>query len=187
MDKTVYADNAATTALSKTAFEAMLPYLTTRYGNPSAIYSFGRSAKLAVENAREKVASAIGALPEEIYFTSGGTEADNWALKSAAKLNKRKGNHIVSTAIEHHAVLHTLDSLKEQGYERTLLSVNEYGQISLQDFLSAIRSETVLISIMSANNEIGTVLPVTEIGALAREHGIIFHTDAVQAVGTYSN
>lgn len=183
MNKTVYADNAATTALSKMAFEAMLPYLTTEYGNPSSAYSFGQNAKYAIRNAREKVASAIGALPEEIYFTSGGTEADNWAIKSAAALNRSKGKHIISTVIEHHAVLHTLDSLKEQGCEITCMGVDMYGQISLQELCSAIRKDTVLISIMAANNEIGTILPTAQIGAIAREHGVIFHTDAVQAVG----
>ena len=174
MDKIVYADNAATTALSKTAFEAMLPYLTTEYGNPSSAYSFGHNAKRAIKNAREKVASAIGALPEEIYFTSGGTEADNWAIKSSAKLDQNTGKHIISSVIEHHAVLHTLDSLKEQDYEITCLGVDEYGQISLQELCSAIRKDTVLISIMAANNEIGTILPTTQIGAIAREHGVIF-------------
>lgn len=183
MNKMIYADNAATTALSKTAFEAMLPYLTTEYGNPSSVYSFGHNAKRAIQKAREKVASVIGALPEEIYFTGGGTEADNWAIKSAAKLNQNAGKHIISSAIEHHAVLHTLDSLKEQGYEITCLGVDEYGQISLQELCSAIRKDTVLISIMAANNEIGTILPTAQIGAIAREHGVIFHTDAVQAVG----
>ena len=183
MNKTVYVDNAATTALSKTAFEAMLPYLTTEYGNPSSAYSFGHNAKRAIQKSREKVASSIGALPEEIYFTGGGTEADNWAIKSAAKLKQNAGKHIISSAIEHHAVLHTLDSLKEQGYEITCLGVNEYGQISLQELCSAIRKDTVLISIMAANNEIGTILPTAQIGTIAREHGIAFHTDAVQAVG----
>jgi len=183
MNKTVYADNAATTALSKTSFEAMLPYLTTEYGNPSSAYSFGHNAKLAIQTAREKVASAIGALPEEIYFTSGGTEADNWAIKSAAKLDQNKGKRIISTAIEHHAVLHTLDYLKEQGYETTCLGVDMYGQISLQELRSSIKNGTILISVMAANNEIGTILPTTQIGAIAREHGIVFHTDAVQAVG----
>ena len=183
MNKTVYVDNAATTALSKTAFEAMLPYLTTEYGNPSSAYSFGNNAKRAIQKAREKVASSIGALPEEIYFTGGGTEADNWAIKSTAKLKQNAGKHIISSAIEHHAVLHTLDSLKEQGYEITCLGVNEYGQISLQELCSAIRKDTVLISIMAANNEIGTILPTAQIGTIAREHGIAFHTDAVQAVG----
>lgn len=183
MVKMVYADNAATTALSQSAFEAMLPYLTNEYGNPSSIYAFGRNAKRAIEDAREKVASVIGALPEEIYFTSGGTEADNWAIKSAAKLNQTKGKHIISTEIEHHAVLHTLDALKEQGYDSTFLKVNEFGQISTQQLCLSARNDTVLISIMAANNEIGTILPTKEIGAIARERGVIFHTDAVQAVG----
>lgn len=183
MNKTVYVDNAATTALSKTAFEAMLPYLTTEYGNPSSAYSFGHNAKRAIQKSREKVASSIGALPEEIYFTGGGTEADNWAIKSAAKLKQNAGKHIISSAIEHHAVLHTLDSLKEQGYEITCMGVDKYGQISLQELCSAIRKDTVLISIMAANNEIGTILPTAQIGAIASEHGIAFHTDAVQAVG----
>ena len=183
MNKTVYADNAATTALSKRAFEAMLPYLTTEYGNPSSVYSFGSNAKRAIQNSREKVASAIGALPEEIYFTSGGTESDNWAIKSASKLSQNNGKHIISTAIEHHAVLHTLDSLKEQGYEITSLGVDTYGQISLQEICSTIKNGTSLISIMAANNEVGTILPTVEIGAIARERGILFHTDAVQAVG----
>lgn len=183
MDKTVYADNAATTALSKTAFEAMLPYLTTEYGNPSSAYSFGHNAKRAIKNAREKVASAIGALPEEIYFTSGGTEADNWAIKSSAKLDQNTGKHIISSVIEHHAVLHTLDSLKEQGCEITCMGVDMYGKISLRELRSSIKNGTILISIMAANNEIGTILPTTQIGAIAREHGIVFHTDAVQAVG----
>lgn len=183
MDKIVYADNAATTALSKTAFEAMLPYLTTEYGNPSSAYSFGHNAKRAIKNAREKVASAIGALPEEIYFTSGGTEADNWAIKSSAKLDQNTGKHIISSVIEHHAVLHTLDSLKEQGCEITCMGVDMYGKISLRELRSSIKNGTILISIMAANNEIGTILPTTQIGAIAREHGIVFHTDAVQAVG----
>ena len=183
MNQMVYADNAATTALSRAAFEAMLPYLTTEYGNPSSGYSFGRNAKRAIQNAREKVASAIGALPEEIYFTSGGTEADNWAIKSAVKNGQNNGKHIISTAIEHHAVLHTLDSLKAQGYELTRLGVDMYGQISLEKLRSFIKNGTSLISIMAANNEIGTILPTAEIGALAKEYGIIFHTDAVQAVG----
>lgn len=183
MNQMVYADNAATTALSRAAFEAMLPYLTTEYGNPSSGYSFGRNAKRAIQDAREKVASAIGALPEEIYFTSGGTEADNWAIKSAVKNGQNNGKHIISTAIEHHAVLHTLDSLKVHGYEITRLGVDMYGQISLEKLRSFIKNGTSLISIMAANNEIGTILPIAEIGALAKEYGIIFHTDAVQAVG----
>lgn len=183
MNKTIYVDNAATTALSKHAFEAMLPYLTKEYGNPSSIHSFGRKAKYAIENAREIVACAIGAFPDEIYFTSGGTEADNWAIKSVAEKNRGNRNHIITTAIEHHAVLCTLDFLRDQGYEITSLGVNQYGQISLQELGAVIRSDTSLITIMAANNEIGTILPTAQIGAMAREQGVIFHTDAVQAVG----
>ena len=172
MNQMVYADNAATTALSRAAFEAMLPYLTTEYGNPSSGYSFGRNPKRAIQDAREKAASAIGALPEEIYFTSGGTEADNWAIKSAVKNGQNNGKHIISTAIEHHAVLHTLDSLQVHGYEITRLGVDMYGQISLEKLRSFIKNGTSLISIMAANNEIGTILPTAEIGALAKEYGI---------------
>jgi cysteine desulfurase len=183
MKKTVYADNAATTALSKTALEAMLPFLTEQYGNPSSIYKYGRDSKRAVENARNKIAQAIGALPEEIYITGGGSEADNWAIKGAAELKKKKGKHIISSSVEHHAVLHTLKYLEKQGYEVTYLASDKYGSLSLDELKKAIREDTVLITIMTANNEIGTVLPVNEIGAIAKEAGVIFHTDAVQAVG----
>lgn len=183
MIKTVYADNAATTALSKTALDAMLPYLTEQYGNPSSIYKYGRDSKKAIENARQKIAQAIGALPEEIYFTGGGSESDNWAIKSASEAKKKKGKHIISTAIEHHAVLHTLKYMEKQGYEVTYLPVNKYGQISLDELKKAIREDTVLITVMTANNEIGTILPIAEIGAIAKEAGVLFHTDAVQAVG----
>jgi cysteine desulfurase len=183
MLKTVYADNAATTFLSKHALDAMMPYLTREPGNASTIYAYGRNAKRAVEEARAKVAAAINARPEEIYFTSGGTEADNWAIKGAAELRQAKGKHIISTEIEHHAVQHTLGHLEKQGYEITWLKVDRYGGISLDDLKSAIRPDTILITIMAANNEIGTILPVAEIGAIAREAGVLFHTDAVQAVG----
>jgi cysteine desulfurase len=183
MLKTVYADNAATTFLSKYALEAMLPFLTEQPGNPSAIYSYGRTAKRAVEEARGKVAAAIGAKLEEIYFTAGGTEADNWAIKAVAELKKSKGRHIISTAIEHHAVMHTLQHLEKQGYEATYLKVDSNGNISLDELRGAIREDTILITIMTANNEIGTILPVSEIGRIAREAGVLFHTDAVQAVG----
>lgn len=183
MIKRVYADNAATSALTQIAFEAMLPYLKNEYGNPSAIYSFGRNAKMAVESAREKVANAIGAHADEIYFTSGGTESDNWAIRSAAKLFKEKGKHIISSCIEHHAVLHTLKELENEGFEVTYLKVDEYGQISLDDLRSVIRSDTILITIMTANNEVGTILPTKEIGEIARNNNIAFHTDAVQAAG----
>jgi cysteine desulfurase len=161
----------------------MLPYLTDGHGNPSSIYSIGREAKNAVENARGIVAKAISVLPEEIYFTSGGTESNNWAIKSAAELKKDKGRHIITSAIEHPAVLNTLGYLEKSGYEVTYLGVDKHGQISLDELRGAIRSDTILITIMMANNEIGTILPVTEIGEIARESGVLFHTDAVQAVG----
>lgn len=183
MPKIVYADNAATTFLSKHALDAMMPYLTNQPGNASTVYGYGRTAKHAVEDARLKVASAIGARPEEIYFTSGGTEADNWAIKGVAELRKNKGKHIISSEIEHHAVQHTLQNLEKQGYEVTYLKVNKYGGISLEELQVAIRPDTILITIMAANNEIGTILPVVEIGAIARKAGVLFHTDAVQVVG----
>lgn len=183
MQRTVYADNAATTALSASALQAMMPYLTTECGNPSSIYAYGRAAKRALETARATVAAAIGARPEEIYFTGGGTEADNWAIKAVAELKRKQGKHIISSTIEHHAVLHTLQYLEKQGYEVTYLGVDEYGQISLQELRDAIREDTVLITIMAANNEIGTILPVAEIGVIAKQAGVLFHTDAVQAVG----
>ncbi len=181
MKRTVYADNAATTALSKAALEDMMPYLTEQYGNPSSIYSYGRSAKRAVENARAGVAWAIGAAPEEIFFTGGGTEADNWAIQ--ATIGSKKGKHIITSAIEHHAIIDTLEYLEKKGYEVTYLPVNEYGRISLDELRAALRDDTVLITIMAANNEIGTIMPIAEIGAIAREAGVLFHTDAVQAVG----
>ncbi|MDD3035446.1 MAG: cysteine desulfurase NifS [Eubacteriales bacterium] len=183
MSKIIYADNAATTSLSKHAYEAMTPYLISEYGNPSSIYSVGRTAKKAIESARGKVASAIGAKPEEIYFTACGTESDNWAIKSVAELKKSKGKHIISTAIEHHAVVHTLQKLEKQGFDVTYLGVNENGNISLDELRAAIRPDTILITIMTANNEIGTIMPIAEIGDIAREAGVLFHTDAVQAAG----
>jgi len=183
MDRIIYADHAATTPLSKRALNAMMPYLTSEYGNPSSIYSVGRAAKKAVESARGKVAAALGARPEEIHFTSGGTEADNWAIKAVAELKKNKGKHIISTPIEHHAVLHTLKYLEKQGYEVTYLDVDGSGNISLEGLRSAIRPDTILVTIMTANNEIGTIQPVSEIGEIARAAGVLFHTDAVQAAG----
>lgn len=183
MSKIIYADNAATTSLSEMVYKAMMPYLTGEYGNPSSVYSIGRTAKKAIESARVQVASAIGAKPEEIYFTSGGTEADNWAIKAAVELKKSKGRHIISTRIEHHAVLYTLKQLEKQGCEVTYLNVDKMGHISLDELRAAIRPETILITAMTANNEIGTILPVSEIGSIAREAGVLFHTDAVQAVG----
>ena len=180
----VYADNAATTAVSKTAFDAMIPYLTDYYGNPSSLYAFGQKAKEALEEARETVASIIGAEPREIYFTSGGSEADNQAIVSMAKFGALKGKkHIISTKFEHHAVLHTLKALEKQGYEVTLLDVHEDGIVRLEDLEAAIREDTALVTIMFANNEIGTIQPVKEIGELCRSKGIPFHTDAVQAMG----
>ena len=181
----VYADNAATTCVSKAALDAMLPYLTTTYGNPSSLYSFAQEAKEALEEARETVAKLIGAASaREIYFTSGGSEADNQAICSAAWSGAKKGKkHLISTTFEHHAVLHTLDKLKKEGFEVTLLDVHEDGVVRVEDVAAAIREDTALVSIMFANNEIGTVQPIREIGALCREKGIPFHTDAVQAVG----
>lgn len=183
MQRFIYADNAGTTALSKTALDAMMPYLTEFYGNPSSIYSIGRKSKTAIENSRLKIATAIGAKTEEIYFTGGGSEADNWAIRSVAEKLSKKGRHIISTVIEHHAVLHTLRALEKQGYEVTYLPVNALGQISLDDLKNAIRDDTILITIIMANNEIGTILPIAEISKIAKERGILFHTDAVQAVG----
>ncbi|MGM9574863.1 MAG: cysteine desulfurase NifS [Oscillospiraceae bacterium] len=180
----VYADNAATTAVSKTAVDAMMPYLTTLYGNPSSLYGFAQKAKEALEAARKTVADIIGAEPREIYFTSGGSEADNQAIVSMAKFGAIKGKkHIISTKFEHHAVLHTLKQLEKQGFEVTLLDVHEDGVVRLEDVENAIREDTALVTIMFANNEIGTVQPIKEIGELCRSKKIPFHTDAVQAAG----
>ena len=184
MEKIIYLDNAATTKVSKPALDAMLPFLNERYGNPSSIYSVGRDAKKAIEDARATVGRLIGAVPEEIFFTGSGTESNNWALKSAAELRGDKGKHIITSAIEHPAVYKTLGYLETKGYEITRLGVNQNGQISLEELEKAIRKDTIIISIMTANNEIGTILPVAEIGKLAKEKGILFHTDAVQAVGS---
>ena len=180
----VYADNAATTSVSKTALDAMIPYLTESYGNPSSLYAFGQRAAEALAEARATVAACINADPREIYFTSGGSEADNQAIVSAARLGARKGKkHLISTKFEHHAVLHTLARLEKEGYEVTLLDVHEDGVVRLEDLEAAIRPDTALVTVMFANNEIGTVQPVAEIGALCREKGIPFHCDAVQAAG----
>jgi len=183
MERTYYFDNAATRSLSKVAFDAMLPFLSDEYGNPSSVYSIGRDAKKAVENARRAVATAIGAMAEEIYFTGSGTESINWALKSTVELKKDEGNHIISTGIEHPAVISTLKYLETQGVDVTYLGVDKHGQISLDELQKAIRKDTILITIMTANNEIGTILPTAEIGKIAKDNGILFHTDAVQAVG----
>ncbi len=179
----IYMDNAATTPIKKEVLDAMMPYLTDEFGNASSIYSYGRSAKSALDGARECVANALGAKANEIYFTACGSEADNWAIKGAAYALKSKGKHIITSAIEHHAVLHTLEYLEKQGFEVTYLGVDEYGMISLDELKKAIREDTILISIMFANNEIGTIMPIEEIGKIAKENKILFHTDAVQAVG----
>lgn len=179
----IYLDNAATTRTAPEVVEAMLPYFTGEYGNPSAIYSLGSSGKKAVNEARRRVAEVIGAKPEEIYFTAGGTEADNWAVRAAAESLAGKGKHIITTKIEHHAVLHTCRYLERNGYEVTWLDVDEKGTVDVEELEKAIRPDTILISVMFANNEIGTIEPVGEIGKLARERGILFHTDAVQAFG----
>ena len=180
----VYADNAATTSVSKAALDAMLPYLTDFYGNPSSLYAFGQKATEALQSARETVAACINADPKEIYFTSGGSEADNQAIVSAARLGARKGKkHLISTQFEHHAVLHTLAKLEKEGFEVTLLDPHSDGVIRVEDVENALRDDTCLVTIMFANNEIGTVQPIAEIGALCRERKVLFHTDAVQAAG----
>ena len=184
MKNSIYLDNSATTPLKKEVLDAMMPYLTEHYGNPSSIYSIGRSAKDAIEKAREKVASAIGAMPNEIFFTGCGSEADNWAIKGIARAKEKRGKHIISSAIEHHAVLHTLNYLEKQGFSVTYLPFDETGMISVDDLKKAIRPDTILITIMAANNEVGTIEPIEEIGKIARENNIVFHTDAVQAIGS---
>jgi len=183
MSRFVYLDNAATTKTHPEVVEAMLPYFTEKYGNPSAIYDFASQSKSGVTTAREQIASLIGARTEDIYFTAGGSEADNWALKAAVEAYGNKGKHVITTVIEHHAILHTADYLEKQGCEVTYLPVDEYGMIRLSDLEATIRPDTILISVMFANNEIGTVQPIKEIGAIAKKHGILFHTDAVQAYG----
>ena len=179
----IYFDHAATTAVKPEVLEAMLPYFSENYGNPSSIYTLGQQSRQAVETARQQVATALGCTPREIYFTGCGSEADNWAIKGAAFANRRKGNHIITSAIEHHAVLHTCQYLEKQGFEVTYLPVNQYGEVSPADVEAAIRPTTTLITIMYANNEIGTIQPIAEIGEIARRHKVLFHTDAVQAVG----
>lgn len=183
MKRRIYLDNAATTAVRDEVFEEMIPYFKEKYGNPSSSYSLGQVSKVAIDEAREVIAKGLGAKPREIYFTSGGTESDNWAIKGAAERYKDKGMHIITSTVEHHAVLHTCQHLEKQGYEVTYLPVDPYGSVCIDDLEKAIRDDTILISIMYANNEIGTIQPIKEIGALAKEHDIIFHTDAVQAIG----
>ena len=180
----IYADNAATTKMCPAAIQAMATCMEENYGNPSSLYAFGQQAREALEDARERIAACLGCTPREITFTSGGSEADNQAIFSAAKLGARKGKkHIISTAFEHHAVLHTLDTLKQQGFDITLLDVHKNGVVTAQQVQDAIREDTCLVTVMFANNEIGTIQPIAEIGKVCRERGVLFHTDAVQAVG----
>ena len=180
----VYMDHAATTFTKPEVAESMLPFLKEHFGNPSSLYSIGREGKEAVETAREQLAKALGAKPEEIYFTSGGTESDNWAVKGTAFSRRKKGKHIITTPIEHHAVLYPCEYLESQGFDVTYLPVDRYGLVDPAEVEAAIREDTVLISVMYANNEIGTIEPIQEIGEIAKEHDILFHTDAVQVIGT---
>ncbi len=183
MSKCIYMDNAATTQVYPEVFDAMKPYFTEFYGNPSSIYSFAGNSKKAVEDARKTIADFLGARTEEIYFTGGGSESDNWALKATADAYANKGKHIITSKIEHHAILHTCEYLEKKGFEVTYLDVDENGFVNPADVEKAIRPDTILVSIMTANNEIGTIEPVAEIGKIAKDHGVLFHTDAVQAFG----
>lgn len=183
MERRIYLDNSATTYTDPKVLEAMLPYFGEVYGNASSQHFFGREALMAVDKAREQVAKAIGCKPNEVYFTSGGTESDNWAIKGIALAHSDKGKHIITSCIEHPAVIKTCKALEKQGYEVTYLGVDNQGFISLDELEKAIRKDTILISIMTANNEIGTIQPFREIGEIAKKHGVVFHTDAVQAVG----
>lgn len=177
----IYLDNAATTKTAPEVVDAMLPYFSEYYGNASTIYSLGAESKKAMDHARQTIADSLGAKPEEIYFTAGGSESDNWALKATAEADASKGKHIITTKIEHHAILHTCEYLEKRGFEITYLNVDRDGLISLDELKAAIRPDTILISVMFANNEIGTIEPIAEIGEIAKEHGVLFHTDAVQA------
>ena len=179
----IYLDNAATTQMHPEVFEAMKPYFTECYANPSSVYSFAGEASKAVSRAREALAKVVGAKPEEIYFTAGGSESDNWAIKATAEAYANKGKHIITTKIEHHAILHTCEYLEKKGYEITYLDVDEYGSVVPEVLENAIRPDTILISIMTANNEIGTIQPIAQIGRIAKAHGVLFHTDAVQSFG----
>lgn len=183
MREYIYMDNAATTPIKDEVLEEMMPFLKGKYGNPSSIYSLGQTSKVAVEKAREQVAKSIGAKKEEIYFTAGGSESDNWAIKGIAYKNKKKGNHIITSKIEHHAVLHTCEYLEKDGFEVTYLNVDKDGIVDLEELKNSIKDTTILITIMTANNEIGTIEPIKEIGEIAKSKGVIFHTDAVQAMG----
>lgn len=184
MGDRIYLDHAATTYTKPEVLEEMLPYFTRQYGNPSSVHSFGRESRKAMDLARERTAKALHANPNEIFFTGSGTEADNWAVKGAALANRKKGNHIITTSIEHHAVLYTCNYLERNGFEVTYLPVDEFGLIDAEQIRNAITDQTILISVMTANNEIGTIQPIKEIGAIAREKGVLFHTDAVQAIGS---
>ncbi len=183
MEKNIYFDHAATTSVKKEVLDEMLPYFTEDFGNASSVYSLGQKSKSVLNMCRERVAKALGCEGSEIYFTASGSEADNWAIKGAARQNRKKGNHIITTSIEHHAVLHTMKALEKDGFEVTYLPVDEYGKVSLEDVKKAIKDTTILITIMFANNEIGTIEPIAEIAKIAKEKGILMHTDAVQAVG----
>ena len=183
MKKLIYLDNAATTKTSEEVVAAMLPYFTEYYGNPSSVYEFASESKKAVSNARRTIAETLGAQENEIYFTAGGSEADNWALKATAEAYQSKGKHIITTKIEHHAILHTAEYLEKRGFEITYIGVDENGVVKVDELEKAIRPDTILISVMFANNEIGTIQPIKEIGEIAKEHDILFHTDAVQAYG----
>ena len=183
MDRLIYMDNAATTPVHPEVYEAMKPYFSEVYSNPSAVYTFAGKAGRAVDDARQTIASVINAKPEEVYFTAGGSESDNWAIIGAAEGNCNKGKHIITTRIEHHAVLNTCKYLEKHGFEVTYLDVDKYGRVSPEDVENAIRPDTILISVMTANNEIGSIQPIEEIGGIAKDHGILFHTDAVQAMG----
>ena len=183
MKKLIYLDNAATTKTSEEVVAAMLPYFTEYYGNPSSVYEFASESKKAVSNARRTIAETLGAQENEIYFTAGGSEADNWALKATAEAYQSKGKHIITTKIEHHAILHTAEYLEKRGFEITYIGVDENGVVKVDELEKAIRPDTILISVMFANNEIGTIQPIKEIGVIAKKHGVLFHTDAVQAYG----
>ena len=181
--KQIYLDHASTTPVREEVVEAMVPYFSEKFGNPSSIYPLGQEASDAVAEAREVLAGVIGAKPREIFFTSGGTESDNWAIKGFARANAAKGKHIITSAIEHHAVLHTCQALEREGFEVTYLPVDEHGLVRVEDFKAAMRPDTILATIMFANNEIGTIEPIAELAAAAHEAGVVFHTDAVQAFG----
>jgi len=183
VQRTIYMDHSATTFVKPEVLEAMLPYFTEHFGNPSSLYGIAQYAKKAIDTARVQTAKALGADPDEIYFTSGGSESDNWAIKGVALANRKRGNHIITTRIEHHAVLHTCQFLAKEGFEVTYLPVDQYGLVNPVDLENAITDKTILISVMYANNEIGTIEPVAELGAIARKHKVYFHTDAVQAIG----